>query len=120
MQAQKVRHAAYDGRMSDLGVATDPSFVPLISDKWTKHFTWQGIGPMPAAERAKLRTIVQTAHVNGQRVRFWATPEVAPQREAVWQELLAAQVDHINTDHLEALRDFLVRNDPRPTRPHVR
>jgi len=119
MQGQRVRYAGYDGRLSDLGVRTDAGFVPLISDNWTRHFTWQGIGPMPEAERAKLRAIVQTAHANGQRVRFWATPEATPQREAVWQELLAARVDYINTDHLQALRDFLLRNDPQATLAHV-
>jgi glycerophosphoryl diester phosphodiesterase len=119
MQQQRVRYAAYDGRLRDLGIATDPTFVPLISDNWTNHFVWQGIGPMPEAERQKLRNIVQTAHATGQRVRFWATPEQPPQREAVWHELLDAQVDYINTDHLDALQDFLLRYDPQPTEPHV-
>ena len=119
IRQQPVRYAAYDGRLSDLGVSTDASFIPLISDNWTRHFTWQGIGRMPEAERAKLRAIVQTAHANSQRVRFWATPEASPQREAVWQELLAAQVDYINTDHLQALRDFLLRTDAQATQPYV-
>jgi hypothetical protein len=119
MAQQRVRYAAYDGRLSDLGIATDQTFVPLISDNWTRHFGWQGIGPMPEAERETLRGIVHRAHANGQRVRFWATPEQSPQREAVWQELLAAQVDYINTDHLEALQDFLLRYDPEPTEPYV-
>jgi hypothetical protein len=119
MQQQRVRYAAYDGRLSDLGIATDPAFVPLISDNWTNHFVWQGVGPMPEAEREKLRAIVETAHATGQRVRFWATPEQAPQREAVWRELLDAQVDYINTDHLDALQDFLLRHDPEPTEPYV-
>ena len=119
MQAQRVRYAFYDGRMSDLGVATDQAFVPLISDNWTRHFTWQGAGPMPAPEREKLRNIVATAHANGQRVRFWATPEQAQLREAVWQELLDAEADYVNTDHLEALSDFLQRRDPAPADPYV-
>jgi glycerophosphoryl diester phosphodiesterase len=119
MQQQRIRYAAYDGRLADLGVATDPAFVPLISDNWTRHFVWDGNGPMPETEREKLRSIVETAHANGQRVRFWATPEQSPQREAVWQELLAAQVDYINTDHLQALQDFLLRNDPQPSEPYV-
>jgi hypothetical protein len=119
MQQQRVRYAAYDGRLSDLGVATDQTFVPLISDNWTNHFTWMGDGPMPSSEREKLRSIVETAHANGQRVRFWATPEQSPQREAVWEELLAAHVDYINTDHLSALEAFLLENDPNPTEPYV-
>jgi hypothetical protein len=119
MQQQPVRYAAYDGRMSDLGVATDQSFVPLISDNWTKNFTWMGDGPMPPEEREKLRNIVATAHSHGQRVRFWETPEQAPQREEVWRELLAAEVDYINTDYLGALEQFLLKNDPTPTEPYV-
>ncbi len=119
MQQQRVRHAGYDGRLSDLGVDTDQAFTPLISDNWTKNFTWQGIGPMPEAEREKLHNIVSTAHESGQRVRFWATPELPEVREAVWGELLTARVDYVNTDHLHELEVFLLRNDPRPTEPHV-
>jgi hypothetical protein len=119
MQQQRVRYAAYDGRLSDLGVATDQTFVPLISDNWTRNFTWRGDGPMPTKERKKLESIVETAHASGQRVRFWETPELSPQREAVWRELLAARVDYINTDHLSDLEIFLLQNDPNPTVPYV-
>jgi glycerophosphoryl diester phosphodiesterase len=120
MEQQEIRYAAYDGRLSDLGVATDQTFVPLISDNWTNHFTWTGEGPMPEEEREKLIAIVETAHANGQRVRFWATPEGPRKaREAVWAELLAAGVDYINTDNLKALERFLVTYDPNPTEPNV-
>ena len=123
MEAQKVRFAAYDGRIpDDLGGSQNPqSFVPLVSQNWTRLFTWQGVGPMPEAERQKLRGIVDTAHANGQRVRFWATPEITGAREAVWEELIAAEVDYINTDNLAALETFLLanENDPQPTEPHV-
>ena len=76
MEGQRVRHAAYDGRLGDLGVSTDQTFVPLISDNWTKSFVWQGVGPMPEAGHEKLHRVVSEAHANGQRVRFWATPEL--------------------------------------------
>jgi glycerophosphoryl diester phosphodiesterase family protein len=78
-----------------------------------------GDGLMPFEECEKLRSIVGTAHANGQRVRFWAMPEQSPQREAVWEELLAARVDYINTDDLSALGEFLLENDPNPTVPYV-
>ncbi|MGW0310896.1 phosphatidylinositol-specific phospholipase C/glycerophosphodiester phosphodiesterase family protein [Streptomyces flavidovirens] len=114
MEAQRVRHAFYDGRLDDLG-AVDPapaSFIPLISSNWTHSFTWQGAGPFPAAERAKLHALVSTAHGRGQRVRFWATPDLpGPARDAVWTELLAADVDHINTDDLAGLERFLRTHD---------
>ena len=119
MEGQRVRHAAYDGRIPDNLGNSPQTFVPLVSQNWTRLFTWQGVGPMPEAEREKLRNIVATAHANGQRVRFWATPELPATREAVWGELLAARTDYINTDNLDALERYLLQNDPRPTEPNV-
>lgn len=113
MQAATTRFSFYDGRMSDLGGPLSASLVPLISDNWTKFFTWQGVGAMPAGERAKLHEIVATAHANGQQVRFWATPDLAlPNREALWRELVAADVDVLNTDDLAGLQRFLLAEDP--------
>ncbi|MFD6497763.1 phosphatidylinositol-specific phospholipase C/glycerophosphodiester phosphodiesterase family protein [Streptomyces sp. NPDC060188] len=112
MEAQTVRHAFYDGRLADLGGAAPASFVPLISDNWTLNFSWLGEGPFPDAERAKLRTIMSTAHRHRQKVRFWATPDVAgPARDALWRELLAADVDYLNTDDLGGLQEFLDAHD---------
>ncbi|MFJ2172485.1 phosphatidylinositol-specific phospholipase C/glycerophosphodiester phosphodiesterase family protein [Streptomyces sp. NPDC087851] len=108
MEAQRVRYAFYDGRLDDLGTAAPASFIPLISTNWTQSFTWQGVGPFPAAERAELRRIADTTHAHGQRLRFWATPDTpGPARDAVWTELLAAGVDHLNTDDLAGLERFL-------------
>ncbi|WP_433159540.1 glycerophosphodiester phosphodiesterase family protein [Kribbella sp. CA-247076] len=108
MKAQKVRYAGYDGRLGDLQSGMPASLMPLVSDNWTNHFTWTGAGPMPAAERVKLHDIVQRAHRAGYRVRFWATPDVRGMaREALWAELEAADVDHINTDDLHGLESFL-------------
>jgi hypothetical protein len=108
MEAQSVRRAFYDGRLTDLGSAAPASFVPLISDNWTLNFTWLGDGPFPDAEREKLRGIIGAAHARRQKVRFWATPDLAgPARDALWGELLAADVDYLNTDDLAGLETFL-------------
>lgn len=108
MEAQAVRRAFYDGRLADLGTSAPASLIPLISDNWTLNFTWLGEGVFPDAERQKLRTIVQQAHARGQKVRFWATPDLAgPARDALWAELLAAGVDYFNTDDLAGLEAFL-------------
>ncbi|MEU2463625.1 phosphatidylinositol-specific phospholipase C/glycerophosphodiester phosphodiesterase family protein [Streptomyces sp. NPDC052071] len=112
MEAQTTRYAFYDGRPEDLGGAAPASFIPLISGNWTTHFGWPGTGPFPAAERTRLRAFVAAAHAHGQRVRFWATPDIAgPERDAVWNELLAADVDHLNTDDLGGLESFLRRRE---------
>lgn len=120
MESQPVRYAAYDGRMSDLETQVSNTFLPVISDNWTKHFSWQGVGEMPSDEREKLHRIVETAHKKGQIVRFWATPDLVPStREAVWNELMKADVDVINTDHLPELQEYLMKNDSEPTKQHI-
>ncbi|WNV75623.1 phosphatidylinositol-specific phospholipase C/glycerophosphodiester phosphodiesterase family protein [Geodermatophilus sp. DSM 44513] len=117
MAAQRTRFAGYDGRLADLGSGLPATLVPLVSDNWTRHFTWLGIGPMPEAERARLREIVAEAHAEGYRVRFWATPDLpGPQRDALWGELVAADVDHLNTDDLPGLQAFLLEEDPQEQR----
>ncbi|MFF2227356.1 phosphatidylinositol-specific phospholipase C/glycerophosphodiester phosphodiesterase family protein [Streptomyces globisporus] len=117
MEAQRTRLAFYDGRLDDLGTPAPASFAPLVSANWTQNFSWLGTGPFPRAERDRLRTLVTTAHREGRRIRFWATPDVAgPERKAVWSELLAAGVDHLNTDDLAGLEEFLrARRNSAPT-----
>jgi glycerophosphoryl diester phosphodiesterase len=111
MLGQRVRLAFYDGRIkdqNDLNIGSDPRVAPLVSDSWTGLFTWTGDGPFPATERAKLHEMVKRAHAAGQRVRFWATPDAdGPARAALWKELVAAGVDHLNTDDLAGLANFL-------------
>ncbi len=112
MAKERVRYAALDGRLSDLGASTPARLMPLISDNWDNTFSWQGEGQMPSAERQKLRSIVQRAHAKGQRVRFWETPDAAgAAREAVWLELVTADVDLISTDDLAGLEAFLREHD---------
>lgn len=112
MKSQTIRYAAYDGRLTDLKSSVPADLIPLISDRWGRHFSWRGEGPMPDAERLKLKKIVQTAHKKGQRVRFWATPDhPSPARDALWRELLTAGVDLLNTDDLKGLQQFLIASE---------
>lgn len=105
------RIMAIDGRLSDLGSDIESDLLPLISDRWGSHFKWRGEGEMPDDERRKLRKYVKAAHRANRKVRFWAIPE----SPAVWQELLEAKVDFINTDALGKLRAFLLKNGTPPT-----
>lgn len=109
-----VRLAAGDGRIvaPPPADATSADLV-VLSDNWTRLFSWQGVGPMPEDQRQKLHDLVDQAHSDGYEVRFWATPDTEPStREAVWRELVDADVDQINTDHLPELEAFLKTYDP--------
>lgn len=99
----------FDGRATGLGSALPSSLMPLISNNWNQLFTWQGVGGMPAAEREKLRAYVATAPMNRVRGSGSGRPQIcrARPREAVWSELADTGVDHINTDDLAALQQFL-------------
>jgi hypothetical protein len=78
MQQRPIRYAALDGGLDDVGLVTDQTIMPLISEKWAD------------AKKVDWRAKVQTAHANGQRVRFWGTPDKKQaKRVAVWQQLLA-------------------------------
>ena len=103
MEKEARRFAALDGRLPDLDANPAASLYPLISDNWTKHFTWRGEGTLADAEREKLRKIVARAHAQKRRVRFWAVPD----SPSAWQELYAAGVDLLNTDRLAALQQWL-------------
>jgi hypothetical protein len=113
MSAQSVRYAAIDGRREDLDRNPPATLVPLVSDNWKKHFTWDWQGEMPAKDRAALQQWVERAHAQGRRVRFWNTPD----QPAAWEILLAAGVDVIGTDDLEGLARFLkMRPQPKAAR----
>jgi glycerophosphoryl diester phosphodiesterase len=101
--AQPLRYVAIDGRLDDLAANPPASLVPWVSENWQKVFTWKWTGPMPDADRTKLRELVDQAHAQHRRIRFWNTPDTP----AAWQLLRAAGVDLINTDQLAELAGFL-------------
>jgi len=112
MQNQVERYASYDGRISDLNSGIASSLMPLVSDNWQRHFKWNGVGEMPAAEKDKLELIVQKAHKNDYILRFWATTDKpGMERNAVWNELKKARVDLIGSDDIKGLKIFFLNNN---------
>lgn len=117
MLAETTRYAFYDGRIAaDLG--EDATFIPLVSQNWNTVFTWKGVGVMPPNQRDRLNLFVTRAHASGQIVRFWETPDTpGDARDNLWQALIDADVDLINTDDLAGLQSFLLANDPKARVP---
>ncbi len=104
------RYAGIDGRLSSLGSEDPVHLMPLISDNWNRHFQWRGEGPFPDDERRRLHELVQSAHRENRRIRFWASPDT-PQ---AWQILEQSGADLINTDDLPGLSAWLRANAQKP------
>ena len=104
MASESLRYAFVDGRLQDLENNPANALVPLISDNWNDVFKWRWNGSMPDADKKKLKAIVEQAHAQGRKLRFWATPD----KPEVWKTLFDAGVDLINTDQLEGLQEFLL------------
>jgi hypothetical protein len=101
------RLARIDGRLAEMDSKQSAALIPLVSDAWRTQFTWNGTGPMPQAQRQKLRRLVEETHAAGRRLRFWG----APDNEAIWSELYAAGVDLLNADDLPRLQRFLLSRE---------
>lgn len=78
------------------------SQISRVSNSYGSLFKWNGKGEMPADELAKLKQLVTNAHNQRRTFRLWATPETTE----LWQTLLDAGVDWINTDKLEEFAVF--------------
>ncbi|HEY5798882.1 MAG TPA: hypothetical protein VIT92_01605 [Burkholderiaceae bacterium] len=80
---------AFDG---NLGVTYSPEQlqrVALISENFKLH--------------ANVAAAVAQAHGLGKRIRFWNAPDTPE----AWRVLMSMRADFINTDHIDALANFL-------------
>jgi hypothetical protein len=101
---EATRYAALDGELDDLDSGKSTDLIPWISGNWYKSFMWRGQGNIDTEERAKLKALVVRAHQQGRKVRFWGSPD----QPVFWQELIADDVDLINTDDLAGAEKFLL------------
>jgi hypothetical protein len=108
LRSQPLRLAGIDGRLTDINSSAPAHLMPLVSDHWGKHFSWQGEGEIPEDQRKRLHQIVRRLHASDRRVRFWATPE----RPELWEVLYEAGVDFLNTDDLPGMQAFLLKKQP--------
>ncbi len=98
------KYAGLDGRWEDLDKGYSKDLMPWVSEDWTDHFKWLGPGPIPADQQANLDAMVKRVHDGGYRLRFWGAPDT----EAIWSVHWKSGVDFLNTDHLSALRAWML------------
>jgi hypothetical protein len=92
-----------DGRPEDLPAEYPAAFMPVISQNYYKIIRWNGQGSISQEEKLILEKLAQAVHSQGKKLRLWASPE----NENVWQVLLDAGVDFVNTDKLQELQSFM-------------
>jgi glycerophosphoryl diester phosphodiesterase len=95
-----------DGRPSDLEKNFSFEKMPMISENYNKVISWNGQGEISGKDFNTLADLARQVHRQGKLLRLWATPE----NEKVWEILLKAGVDLLNTDDLARLQNFLQEN----------
>jgi len=104
------RYAGYDGRLEDLGSNHTNLMIPMISENWKKYFKWDGKFEMPTTEYERLENIINQTHNENRKVRFWATDvDSSSDQIKIWEKLLDAGVDLINTDKLVEFRNYMIQ-----------
>ena len=93
----------FDGRPGIEYTKEQLKRVSMISTNFRNHIRWNGEGRLPDDARATMSQLMATAHSQGKKFRFWATPDC----ENAWAELMSADVDVIVTDKVPALAEFL-------------
>ncbi len=95
-----------DGRLEDLGKGIPADLMPVVSERFSNIFGWEILGQQRTENQwLVLQHLARIAHSEGKKLRLWASPE----SEQVWEEMLNAGCDIINTDELELVRRFFQR-----------
>jgi len=98
------RYAAIDGRLSDVN---KPSyFFPIISDNWFNVSSCLEKYYSNVTTETGLKELSENIRNSGKLFRIWG----APDNEKSWQIQYNAGVSLINTDNINGLRQFLIKN----------
>ncbi|MDB5245717.1 MAG: alkaline phosphatase [Segetibacter sp.] len=92
----------FDGNINDTRHLQNIDKIGLFSAEFGKFSKWNGKGIIPAAEYRSILTVVDKAHALHKPIRFWGTPD----NINTWYRFMAAGIDYINTDKVEALAHF--------------
>ncbi|MCX6296543.1 MAG: phosphatidylinositol-specific phospholipase C/glycerophosphodiester phosphodiesterase family protein [Bacteroidetes bacterium] len=103
MENEQIRLAFIDEDLLQIDKPYNKSLCPLASTKYANVLKWKGKGKFPNDEKNKLISLTAEVHLQGKKMRLWASPE----NKYVWSELLNCGVDLINTNELEKLHLFL-------------
>ena len=77
--------------------------VGQVSLQFTKYSSWKGENSIDITDKNRLQQVIDSVHLTGKTIRFWA----APDNEPSWILQMQSGVDLIGTDKIEELAGFL-------------
>ncbi|MFD0941696.1 phosphatidylinositol-specific phospholipase C/glycerophosphodiester phosphodiesterase family protein [Pedobacter boryungensis] len=92
----------FDGLPNIRYAKKDLKRVTMISDNFATYCKWKGNGEIPTADKAKLKKIIDQAHLLNKPIRFWGAPDT----KECWQQLHDLGVDIINTDKVSECKTY--------------
>ena len=97
----------FDGRLNQTYSKEALTKIGLLSDDFGNYTKKKFPLSVTNEEELKIKSVIEYAHSNQKPVRFWASADDT----STWKKLIEWKVDYINTDRINALADFLVRNN---------
>ena len=77
--------------------------IVMMSDDFKSYSLWKGDSTLSAAGLGKLSKAITKSHLVHKPVRLWDAPDTPN----AWKQFMQLGVDYINTDHIEALEEYL-------------
>jgi alkaline phosphatase len=94
----------FDGELDKNYPASALQKIVLLSDDFAKYIQWNGQTTLLEKDRMVMVNAIQRAKQLGKKVRFWNAPDT----QYAWSQLINAGVDYVNTDRIDAFREFMV------------
>ncbi len=93
----------FDGRPNEIYQPEAWQRVGIVSQSFEKYTSKKGQKDIDNSTFDKMKSVVDSIHTQGKKVRFWATAD----RKSVWKALAKMGADFINTDKPRRLKSFL-------------
>ena len=105
--AQYPNYIWFDGRPNEVYSKEALTKVALISDDFGDYVKKKFPLVISVAENEHIQSVIQHAHQANIKFRFWGVPDDV----TAWEKMIDYQVDYINTDHINGLADFLLKQN---------
>jgi len=93
----------FDGKLYQKYTASQRERIAMFSDDLHRYTAWNGIGAIPEKDLKKLSSLVDSVHALPCKIRFWDAPDTPES----WKQFENLNVDFINTDHIQQLKEYL-------------